>query len=170
MGAVLGVEEKANHVRDLALQHMAAQREMQMAVNMARMRDMVQYFSGLWAGCVTVGLVAAARGHFPKPLAVPILILPLGIAYQADMAYYTKIRRVSKEAEYIIANERWRFIPPEQAPFYKFYEKEVAELAAAEADSGRVGLYWPTIVRDVLEGPVYRAAVPPPQLPDHVPK
>ncbi|GBG25913.1 Plasminogen receptor KT [Hondaea fermentalgiana] len=159
MGGALGVERKANEVRDLGLQYLAAQREMQMALNLAQARDFLQYLAGLWTGCATLGVVTALRGKFPKPLAVPIGVLPLVMIYQADMAYFTKIRRVCKEAEHIMVDERWRFVPPTKAPFYKFYENEAAFLDSQPMKLGdRVGSYWPAYVRGFLETPPFQAA------------
>jgi hypothetical protein len=42
----------------------------------------------------------------------------------ADMAYGNKLERVVAEAEHIMDNERYRFIPPKQAPFEKLYRDE----------------------------------------------
>ncbi len=46
-----------------------------------------------------LGVLATARGAFPKPLAEPLIVIPLFGSYQADMAYGSKMRRVVLQAE-----------------------------------------------------------------------
>lgn len=146
MGQALGVS-------DAAYGYMAKQREIQMSVNMAQARDMTQYVAGVWCGLATVGALGTMRlGAFPKPLAIPLCVLPIVGGYQADMAYGTKLRRVTLEAQHIMDAERYRFVPPKQAPFASVYEEENEALqATALAKTGRVGSYWPSFAREWLE-------------------
>jgi DhnA family fructose-bisphosphate aldolase class Ia len=71
---------------------------------------------------------------------IPVVMGAFGLSNLYDMAYGTKLTRVVKEAEHIMANERHRFVPPKQAPFNRFYTK--AEKAAV-ADIKAVGEHIP---------------------------
>lgn len=54
------------------------------------------------------------------------------------MAYGNKISRVVKEAEFIMDNERYRFVPLKQAPFAKHYEEEASsQFNATATPSGK---------------------------------
>mmetsp|Transcript_16275 Transcript_16275/g.29775 ORF Transcript_16275/g.29775 Transcript_16275/m.29775 type:complete len:154 (+) Transcript_16275:180-641(+) len=141
------------NVKSQMVEFQAQQREIQMAVMMAQTRDLVQYIAGVWTGLIGVGVLAKVKsGAFPVPLLVPLSVLPLIATYQADMAYNTKMRRVTLEAEHILEHERYRFIPPKQAPFAYLYEKELEARQLAGLDSSqRVGLYWPAFIRDIFE-------------------
>jgi len=147
MGAVFGIEEKVAQAKSVGLNYMAVQREVQMSVNIARTRDMVQWIGGVWTGLFTVGTLATLRaGKFPAPLAIPLIVLGIGGCYQADLAYGTKLRRVCKEAEFIMNEEKWRFIPPGQAPFAYVYDEE-----EDPHEIHRVGEFWPSPIRAFLE-------------------
>ena len=64
--------------------------------------------------------------------------------YTADRAYGTKMTRIVKEAEYIMDHERYRFVPPRQAPFNYVYDKERIESSEKLDGSNRVGKWWPS--------------------------
>jgi len=81
-------------------------REMQMAVNIARSRDIFRWYASFAGTVAVLGTVAAIKTRKPLPL---IPTLPLGwiAAFQWDMAYGNKLQRVRKEAGQIL-DEKWR--------------------------------------------------------------
>jgi len=88
------------------------QREVQMAVNIAKARDTIWIFGSAWAALVTGAVTAKAAGRAVPPLVgVPVVIGALVLGNLADMAYGNKLSRVVKEAEYILEYERGRFVP-----------------------------------------------------------
>ena len=88
------------------------QREVQMAVNIAKARDTLQIFGSAWATFVGVATVAKLAGrNVPPTTGIPIVLGGLVLGNIADMAYGNKLARVSKEAEHIIGNERVRLVP-----------------------------------------------------------
>ena len=101
---------------------MMLQREIQMAVNISRTRDIVQIYGSAW-GALVAGFSAAklAGRNPPSLLLAPIIIGGFQLGNLADMAYGNKLNRVTKEAEHILEHERARLVPMKQAPFAKFY-------------------------------------------------
>ena len=81
-------------------------REMQMAVNMARMRDMFKFFASFTGTVMCLGAVGAMKLKHPGPL-IPSLPLSWVCAYQYDMAYGYKMQRIRMEAGEIL-DEKWR--------------------------------------------------------------
>lgn len=112
-------------IEDEIAKKMMIQREVQMAVNIAKARDTIWYFGSAW-GILTTGFATAhALGRKPPPLlAAPIVIGALILGNIADMAYGTKLIRVVKEAEHILEHERGRLVPFKQAAFFKFYDEQ----------------------------------------------
>lgn len=104
---------------------MMMQREIQMAVNIAKARDTLHVFGSLWLA-LTSGVTTAqlAKKPVPKILFAPIVIGGVALSNIADMAYGNKLARVNKEASYILEHERYRFVPFQQAPFARFYSAE----------------------------------------------
>ena len=117
------------------------QREVEMSVSIARARDSLQWFGGLYASYIT-GLTAAslARKPIPRIAALPAVLGAFGLANLADMAYGTKMTRIAKEAEHIMQHERGRFVPPAQAPFARLYTQAERELYES---TDAVGALWP---------------------------
>mmetsp|Transcript_19408 Transcript_19408/g.41794 ORF Transcript_19408/g.41794 Transcript_19408/m.41794 type:complete len:167 (-) Transcript_19408:49-549(-) len=114
-----------SNVEDEIARKMMMQREVQMAVNIARARDTLNYFGSAWLTLVTGSSLAHAMGRpVPPVVGVPIVIGALALGNIADMAYGNKLNRVVNEAEYIMEFERGRFVPPKQATFSKFYTEE----------------------------------------------
>eukprot|EP00038_Savillea_parva_P020437 m.31365 g.31365 ORF g.31365 m.31365 type:complete len:157 (-) comp4794_c0_seq1:63-533(-) len=103
---------------------MMIQREIQMAINVAKARDALQWYGGLYAAGMTGASFAAMAGKLPKVAAVPAVVGGFMLANMADMAYGTKLMRVQREAENILAEERAFFVPPNQAPFSYLYSNE----------------------------------------------
>ncbi len=120
-------------------------REVEISVNIAKARDSLQWFGGLYTVFVgAVSLRLLARKPVPGIAAVPAVIGGFGLAYLADLAYGTKMTRVVKEAEHILEHERVRFVPPKQAPFHALYSEQEVSDATQRADA--VGTYWPSFV------------------------
>uniref|UniRef100_A0A7S1UDC7 Plasminogen receptor (KT) n=1 Tax=Phaeomonas parva TaxID=124430 RepID=A0A7S1UDC7_9STRA len=137
----------AEEMRETQLRAVMIQREIQMAVNVAKARDTLQWFGGLYsafAGAVT--LRALTGGRLPGIVGVPLVMGGFGLANLADMVYGTKLVRVRKEAERILDDPYQRarlFVPPKQAPFYEFYGPELPLDEELNSGIGPVGFYWP---------------------------
>ena len=103
---------------------MMVQREVQMAVNIAKARDNINVFGSLWLFYAS-GLTVAklAKRPVPAPAAIPLVVGGILLGNMADMAYGNKLARVNKEASYLLEHERARFVPFPQAPFARFYSK-----------------------------------------------
>jgi len=111
-----------DRVEEEIARRMMIQREVQMAVNIAKARDTLQIFGSAWATFVGVATVAKLAGkNVPPTTGIPIVIGGLVLGNIADMAYGNKLAHVSKEAEHIIDNERVRLVPTKQAPASRFY-------------------------------------------------
>ena len=79
---------------------------MQMAVNLARMRDMFRWYASFAGTVIVLGSVAAIKLKSPAPL-LPALPFSWIAAFQYDMAYGNKLNRIRKEAGQIL-DEKWR--------------------------------------------------------------
>eukprot|EP00293_Proteomonas_sulcata_P019220 CAMPEP_0184314160 /NCGR_PEP_ID=MMETSP1049-20130417/71759_1 /TAXON_ID=77928 /ORGANISM="Proteomonas sulcata, Strain CCMP704" /LENGTH=117 /DNA_ID=CAMNT_0026631937 /DNA_START=39 /DNA_END=392 /DNA_ORIENTATION=+ len=102
------------------------------------------WFGSLYGTFLTGVTGAALRGKkLPEIVAVPLVLGGFGLINLADMAYGTKLTRVVKEAEHIMEHERYRFIPPKQAPFHKVYTEAERK---PHASVGAVGTYWPSFL------------------------
>lgn len=119
------------------------QREINMALNVAKARDGLQIFGSLWLTLVGgVGAATMAGRKVPGILGLPVVAGAVVLGNMADLAYGNKLQRVCREAEYILDNEKERFVPFAQAPFAKFY---TAEQKAAMYDKATpVGDLWPS--------------------------
>jgi hypothetical protein len=122
------------------------QREIQMSVGLAQARDSLMWFGSLYSIFIT-GLSSAIllKKSVPKVVALPVVLGGFGLLNLYDFAYGSKITRVAKEAEFILDNERYRLIPPLNAPFSGLYEAERNEnhpFVTSEA----VGSYWPSFL------------------------
>ena len=114
-----------SNVEDEIARRMMLQREVQMAVNIAKARDSIMIFGSAWATLVSGVSVAKLMGRpVPGLVGVPIVVGGLVLGNMADLAYGNKLNRVVNEAEYIMEYERERFVPPKQASFQKFYSEE----------------------------------------------
>lgn len=136
-----GFEQFKSTIEDELARRMMLQREVQMAVNIARARDNLFVFGSAWGTLVTGAVTAHAIGRpVPHLVGVPVVIGGIALANLGDMAYGNKLQRVTKEAEYIMENERERFVPAKQAPFSKFYTPEERLLLES---STRVSALYP---------------------------
>jgi hypothetical protein len=118
-----------SNVEDELARRMMIQREINMAVNIAKARDTIWIFGSAWATLVVGAGTAKAMGRIVPPmLGAPVVIGVLVLGNMADMAYGNNLNRVVKEAEYILDHERGRLVPFNQASFHKLYtDKEKAE-------------------------------------------
>ncbi len=129
-------------VNDEIAKRMMAQREMQMALTIARTRDTLFYFGSAWGIFTSSVVTAKALGKKVPPVAgVPIVVGGMLLGNFYDLAYGNKMLRVAKEAEQILEHERGRLVPFKQAPFAKFYTD--VEKAALWEESTAVGDLFP---------------------------
>jgi hypothetical protein len=112
-----------------------------LAVSIAKARDALQWYGGLYAGIFSIAVPAALAGKAPKVVLAPALVGGFMLINMADMAYGNKLQRVVSEAEYIMENERERFVPPQELPFSKFYTEEEK---AKVRDVPATGELWPS--------------------------
>lgn len=85
------------------------------ALGVARARDNHYWMVGVYSGLVTVSGLAALRGKFPKPAAVPLTMATVAIAYNYDLAWGTKMTRIRGEYFRIMANEHDQWFFSEEA-------------------------------------------------------
>jgi hypothetical protein len=91
---------------------MMIQRELRMALNIAKARDNLQIFGSLWLTLVSgVGAAKIAGRVVPGAVGIPIVVGGVLLGNLADLAYGNKLQRVCNEAEYILDNEQARFVP-----------------------------------------------------------
>mmetsp|Transcript_23441 Transcript_23441/g.34595 ORF Transcript_23441/g.34595 Transcript_23441/m.34595 type:complete len:157 (+) Transcript_23441:56-526(+) len=138
-------ERIKSSVEDEIIKRGMLQREIQMAVNIAKARDAIQIFGSLWLTLVTGVSIAHLAGRKPPSLiGVPVVVGGIVLGNLADMAYGNKLQRVTREAEYILAHEKERFVPLEQAPFAKLYTEE--QRAAMLEKATPVGKLFPSSI------------------------
>ncbi len=129
-------------VDDEIAKRMMVQREIQLALSIARARDTLFFFGSAWTVFATSVVTAKALGKKVPPVAgIPLVVGGLVLGNFYDLAYGNKLLRVGKEAEYILEHERGRFVPFKQAPFAKFYTED--ERAALWGGSTAVGDLFP---------------------------
>eukprot|EP00760_Papus_ankaliazontas_P015681 PhM_4_TR16662/c0_g3_i1/m.23589 len=89
-----------------------AQREMMLAVQLARLRDDLSWVCGFWAATSALGIMGAMRTG-KGVLAFPMVPGSIMCAYMYDAAYGRKTARILEESENILRKERERFVLPE---------------------------------------------------------
>lgn len=129
MGVSQSIDQRRNEIASSIetelYRKMMIQREIQMAVNIAKARDNLQVFGTIWLTYSTgLTLATIARKPVPGLAAVPLVAGGILLGNMADMAYGNKLARVNKEASFILENERPRLVPFPQAPFAQFYSAE----------------------------------------------
>jgi len=119
------------------------QREIQMAVSIAKARDTIFVFGSVWLTFVSAVTVAKVmKKPVPPMVGVPVVVGAVVLGNIADMAYGNKLQRVNKEAAFILDHERVRFVPFPQAPFAKLYTAEERFVMYDQATAvGDLGLY-----------------------------
>eukprot|EP00471_Norrisiella_sphaerica_P006128 CAMPEP_0184489918 /NCGR_PEP_ID=MMETSP0113_2-20130426/16658_1 /TAXON_ID=91329 /ORGANISM="Norrisiella sphaerica, Strain BC52" /LENGTH=163 /DNA_ID=CAMNT_0026873577 /DNA_START=52 /DNA_END=543 /DNA_ORIENTATION=+ len=132
------------NVVDTISEQAKLQREIQMSINIARARDSLQWYGGLYSAFLSgVGVAKITGKPVPPVAAIPVVVGGFMLANMTDMAYGTKLQRVVKEAEYLMEHERGRFPPPKQAMFAGKYTEEEK---AVYSDVGAVSTYWPGFI------------------------
>jgi Uncharacterised conserved protein (DUF2368) len=136
-------ERVKSAVQDELSKRAMIQREINMALNVAKARDNLQIFGSLWLTLVGgVGASTMAGRKVPGVFGLPIAAGAIVLGNMADLAYGNKLQRVCREAEYILDHEKERFVPFAQAPFAKFYTVE--QKAAMYDKATPVGELWPS--------------------------
>jgi hypothetical protein len=149
MGVKQSIQKKTHEIEQSIEQKInqraMIQREIQMSVSIAQARDSLMWFGTLYSLFIT-GLSTAMilKKPIPKAAAIPVILGGFGLLNIYDFAYGSKITRVAKEAEYILDNERYRLIPPSNAPFSNLYEQERSGEHPFKT-SEAVGKYWPSL-------------------------
>jgi len=134
-----------DRIDDEITRRMMIQREVQMSINIAKARDTLQIFGSVWGTYVSGITIAKIAGKSIPPVAgVPMVVGGVLLGNMADMAYGNKLSRVSKEAEYIMENERQRLVPMKQAPMSRMYTNE--EKAQMFDQATAAGLLWPSSI------------------------
>ena len=129
-------------VNDEIAKRMMVQREIQLALTIARTRDTLFVFGSAWGIFASGVITAKALGKKVPPAAgIPLVVGGLMLGNMYDLAYGNKMLRVAKEAEEILEYERGRLVPFKQAPFAKFYTD--AEKGALWEASTAVGDLFP---------------------------
>jgi hypothetical protein len=143
-----GLDKQVNKAYNGISEFQNSGREVQMSIQIAQTRDMLQWGAGVWLTILTGSTIATVKqGAFPKPAAIPLFFGGVVLANMTDMAYGTKLKRVVQEAEYIREHEREMLIPLKETPFRRLFEEEVKN---DTREASRVGNYWPTFVRAYL--------------------
>jgi len=117
MGSVVGKAMEKNFEKQqefmLELNRVTVERQIQMqnqmrermqAMQMARAREMFAWLASFYA-LATVGMVAGYRRTGKPSALAPVLPLSFVLAYQADLAYGSKMERIRGEAENILMFE-----------------------------------------------------------------
>ena len=86
---------QVNEFKDMQMRQAALQREVMMAVNMAKARDRIQWGAGVYSFLLLgAGANLAKHGSVPNLLKPPLVAGGIGLAFMADMAYGNKLQRV----------------------------------------------------------------------------
>jgi predicted XRE-type DNA-binding protein len=150
MGVNQSIQKKTHEIEQAIEQKInqraMIQREIQMSVSIAQARDSLMWFGSLYSLLIT-GLSTAFLLKKPvsKLVGIPVTLGGFGLLNMYDFAYGSKITRVAKEAEHILNNERYRLIPPSNAPFSDLYEQERSANHPFKS-SNAVGKYWPSFL------------------------
>ena len=105
VGAKLAEKQKEMGATQREAQKTMMQEQMkkQMAMAIAGQREMLNWQFGTYIGFVTGVVVAKLKGaSLPAAARVPLIIAPIIMAYQADMAYGNKADRIKAEADRIL--------------------------------------------------------------------
>ncbi|XP_064604364.1 plasminogen receptor (KT)-like [Liolophura sinensis] len=98
-------------VRQIHMQNQMRQR--MAAMQMARARDMFQWFGAFYAVFAPIAIAGAKRN---KGLLAPLLPLTFILGYQYDLAYGSKMQRMRAEADRIMDDEKWLLDLPHGLP------------------------------------------------------
>jgi len=90
-------------------------REIQMAMNLARTKEVFRWYAAGVGGWVIVASLAAKKMKSPAPL-LPLYPLSFILGFQYDMVYGNKMLRIKADAEEYLKDPEYlynRFVPPE---------------------------------------------------------
>lgn len=88
--------------RQLQMQNLM--RERMMATQVARARDMFQWWAAFY-GVASLGMIAGFAKSKNKAAIAPLVPLTFIVAYQYDLAYWTKLERIRDEADRVLEQE-----------------------------------------------------------------
>lgn len=98
-------------------------REKQMAMMVARSRDLFQWFSAFYATYAFVAIAANMKSKGKnKAMVAPLLPLTFILGYQYDLAYGEKMERMRKEADRVLDNESYLLNMPHGLPSFETIE------------------------------------------------
>ncbi|KNC96643.1 uncharacterized protein SPPG_07856 [Spizellomyces punctatus DAOM BR117] len=119
-----------------AIKQNKEQRDRQLAMNIAATRDRVYWMSGTAVTIIGLAGLQKAMGRKPALAILPVTAFTALVAYQVDLAWGTKINRLSREVQAIRAEPNWWFnepldLPPVmRGPYRKFMDEQNAKLKA----------------------------------------
>jgi len=105
--------------RQLVMQN--EMRERMMSVQIARAREILNYYMPFYSLVVVGGIAGAWKTKKPTAL-IPSVPLGFVLAFQIDSAYGSLMQRVRDEAEAIMTNERDRLQLPNGMPTFTSIE------------------------------------------------
>ncbi|XP_070563553.1 plasminogen receptor (KT)-like [Ptychodera flava] len=106
--------------RQLMMQNVM--RERQMAMQIARARDLFYWWGSFYGVCLLGMTAGALKGKNPRLLA-PLVPLTFILGYQYDLSYGTKIARMKDEAESILKDELSLLDLPDGIPTVEAIDK-----------------------------------------------
>jgi len=105
--------------RQLVMQN--EMRERMMSMQIARAREILNYYMSFYSLVVLGGLIGTWKTKKPAPL-LPAVPLGFILAFQVDSAYGNLLFRVRDEAEQIMAHEKERLLLPNDMPSFSSIE------------------------------------------------
>lgn len=104
------------------LQMQNAMRERQMAMQIARGRDLFIWWGSFYSVAVTGCVIGFLKKKSPAPL-VPLVPLSFIVGYMYDMAYGSKMGRMQAEADRIMDEEQGLLLMPHGLPTFSDIER-----------------------------------------------
>nr|XP_039258166.1 plasminogen receptor (KT)-like [Styela clava] len=96
-------------------------RERQMAMGIARAREIIKYYAGFYSFVLVGGLAGAMKGR--PAAAIPLIPFSFILAFQYDAAYGTLLSRVRDGANSIIKDEHDLLGLPKGLPTFESIEE-----------------------------------------------
>ncbi|XP_076462925.1 plasminogen receptor (KT)-like [Babylonia areolata] len=104
------------------LQMQNAMRERQMAMQVARGRDLFMWWASFYSVALFGGIMGFTRRRNPAAL-VPLVPLTFIVGYMYDLGYGSKVDRIREEADRIIDEEHGLLSLPHGLPTFQDIEK-----------------------------------------------
>lgn len=117
--------QRAQLERQMAMQN--SLREQQMAIQLARGRDLFHWWAAFFAVAATGSLAGFRKTKKPVTL-VPLLPLTFIVGYLGDMAYGSKLERIKAEAGRILESEMQLLDLPRPLPTIEDLDRQRDEL------------------------------------------